>query len=57
MSSLKSRASVCLPYVILTLYAAVNDLNLDLVENFPSEKNCTRNACKTNLSKEKGLLI
>lgn len=57
LSSLKSMASVCFPYVILTLHAADNDFELELVENSPSERISTINVCKqTNLSKKEALL-
>lgn len=42
-----------LPYVILTLCSTDNELELELVENFPSEKISTRNVYKTNPEKKK----
>lgn len=53
LSCLKSRASTCLPYVILNLYSVNNELELKLVKNFPSEGISTRNIYKTNSAKKK----
>lgn len=53
LSCLKSRASACLPHGSLTLCSADNGLEVELVENFPSDGISTRNVCKTNSEKKK----